>query len=125
MEINEITSIIIGHAINIHKELGPGLLESTYVTCLKYELNQSGLYVQEQLVLPLIYKEMKLEAGYRLDLLVENVVVVEVKAVEALNEVHTAQLLTHLKLSHAKIGLLINFNVAKLVFGIKRFIAKQ
>lgn len=125
MEINKITEIIIGRAIDVHKALGPGLLESTYQACLNYELIESGLYVRKELALPLIYKEIRLDVGYRLDLLVENKVVVEVKSVDTLNEVHAAQLLTYMKLSKARIGLLINFNVLKLTNGIKRLIAKD
>ena len=123
MHVNEITRIIIGKAIEVHKKLGAGLLESTYEECLSYELIKSGLHIQRQLGLPLIYDELHLEIGYRLDLLVEKNVVVEIKSVEALCDIHTAQVLTYLKLSGAKIGLLINFNVSKLVNGLKRFIA--
>jgi GxxExxY protein len=125
MELNKITERIIGCAIIVHKELGPGLLESAYVSCLHYELGKAGLHVQQQLPLPLIYKELRMDIGYRLDLLVENKVVVEIKSVEALNDIHTAQVLTYLKLSHASIGLIINFNVLKLTSGIKRLIAKN
>ena len=114
MELNKITEIIIGCAIEVHKQLGPGLLESTYEACLLYELEKSGLKVMRQLGLPLIYKDIRLEEGYRLDFLVEDYIVVEIKSVEALNDVHTAQVLTYLKLSRAKIGLIINFNVLKL-----------
>ena|SRR5436190_21266630 len=125
MELNKITELIIGCAIEIHIELGPGLLESAYLSCLHYELSKTGLHVQQQLPLPLIYKELRMDIGYRLDLLVESKVVVEIKSVEALNDVHTAQVLTYLKLSHASIGLLINFNVLKLTSGLKRLISKN
>jgi GxxExxY protein len=125
IDINIITGSIIGCAIEVHKQLGPGLLESTYEACLYYELINAGWSVQRQIGLPLIYKEISLEQGYRLDLLVENRVVVEIKMVEAINEVHTAQVLTYLKLSGAKIGLIINFNVLKLADGIKRLIARN
>jgi GxxExxY protein len=125
MELNKLTEIIIGCAIEVHKQLGPGLLESTYEACLFFELQKAGLNVIRQLGLPLIYKDIKLEEGYRLDFLVENLVVVEIKCVEALNEVHTAQVLTYLKLSGAKVGLLINFNVLKLTNGLKRLIARD
>lgn len=125
MEINKLTSIIIGCAIRVHKALGPGLLESTYSACLNYELINEGLNVQQELSLPLIYKEVQMDVGYRLDMLVEKRVVVEVKSVEALRDVHTAQVLTYLKLSNAQIGLLINFNESKLVTGIKRLIRKD
>jgi GxxExxY protein len=125
MELNKITEIIIGCAIEVHKQLGPGLLESTYEACLLYEQEKSRLRVVRQLGLPLIYKEIKLEEGYSLDFLVEDYIVVEIKSVETLNDVHTAQVLTYLKLSRAKIGLLINFNVLKLTNGIKRLIARD
>jgi GxxExxY protein len=125
MNINEITEKIIGCAIEVHRQLGPGLLESTYEACLLYELKNSGLQVKTQIGLPLIYKEIKLEVGYRMDFLVENCVIVEIKSVEALTDVHTAQVLTYLKLSNSKIGLLINFNVLRLKEGIKRLIAKD
>ena len=125
MEINKITEIIIGCAIEVHKKLGPGLLESTYEACLYYELVKAGLYVQQQVPMPLFYKEIHMEIGYRLDLLVENKVVVEIKSIETLNLVHIAQGLTYLKLSNAKIGLLINFNVLKLTSGVKRLIARN
>ena len=125
MELNKITELIIGCAIEVHKQLGPGLLESTYEACLFFELQKAGLNVKKQLGLPLIYKDIKLEEGYRRDFLVENKVVVELKCVEALNDVHTAQVLTYLKLSGAKAGLLINFNVLKLTNGIKRLIARD
>jgi GxxExxY protein len=125
MEINKITERIIGCAIEVHNKLGPGLLESTYVACLYYELVKTGLNVQQQVAMPLIYKEIHMEVGYRLDLLVENKVVVEVKSIEALNFVHIAQGLTYLKLSNTKVGLIINFNVLKLKDGIKRLISRN
>ncbi len=125
MEINEITEKIIGCAIEVHRNLGPGLLESTYEACLYYELKKVGLNVKTQLGLPLIYKEIRLEVGYRMDFLVEERVVLEIKSVEALNDIHTAQVLTYLKLSNCKIGLLINFNVLRLKDGIKRLIARD
>ena len=120
MKENDISGKIIGCAIEVHKALGPGLLESAYEECLYYELQAAGLKVEKQKPLPVIYKEVKLEAGYRIDLLVEDCVVVELKAVDALHDVHTAQVLTYLKLSGCKLGLLLNFNVTKLVNGIKR-----
>lgn len=125
MDINKITEKIIGCAIEVHKQLGPGLLESTYETCLCYEIGKTGLTVQEQVAMPLVYKEIHLEHGYRLDLIVENAVVVEVKMTEAIAAVHVAQTLTYLKLSGAKIGLIINFNVLKLTDGIKRLIPRS
>ena len=120
MEINQLTERILKSAFTVHTELGPGLLESAYEECLYYELKQDGLLVEKQKVLPLIYKEVKLDAGYRLDLLVEKRVVVEIKAIEAFADIHIAQVLTYLKLSCCKIGLLLNFNVASLKNGIKR-----
>lgn len=122
MENNLLTEQILKAAFKVHTELGPGLLESAYEECLYYELKQTGFLVDKQKALQLIYYEVKLDAGYRIDLLVENAVVVEVKAVEALNDVHTAQVLTYLKLSGCKVGLLLNFNVASLKNGIKRLI---
>lgn len=125
MEINKLTETIIGCAIKVHKKLGPGLLESTYTACLNYELQKAGLLVQKELAQPLIYEEIKLEIGYRLDMLVEKQVVVEIKPIEAFTDVHTAQVLTYLKLTDTRIGLLINFNVLKLTNGIKRLISRR
>ena len=122
MKENEITEKIIGCAIKVHSNLGPGLLESAYKECLFYELIKSGLVVEKEKPLPLIYKEIKMECGYRIDLLVENSVVIEIKSVDAINDIHVAQVLTYLKLSKCRIGLLINFNVVKLKDGIKRLI---
>lgn len=122
MEINQITEKIIGCAIEVHKQLGPGLLESAYEECLFYELMRTGLNVKKQLALPLVYKEIKLDAGYRIDLMVENQVIVEIKSVDALAEIHKAQLMTYMKLANIKVGLLINFNVARLKDGIVRWI---
>lgn len=119
---NEISSKIIGCAIEVHKQLGPGLLESAYQECLYYELKQMGFNVRKEKPMPVIYKEVVLDHGYRIDLLVEEKVVVEIKTVEALNEVHTAQVLTYLKLGNFKLGLLLNFNVTVLKKGIKRLI---
>ncbi len=122
MTENEISEKIIGCAIEVHKSLGPGLLESAYLDCLAYELELTGLFVERQKPLPLIYKEVKLDTGYRVDLLVERKVIIELKSVEAITDVHIAQVLTYLKLSDCKLGLLINFNVLKLVHGIKRLV---
>lgn len=122
MEINQLTKQILKCAFKVHTELWPGLLESAYEECLYFELKQTGLQVEKQKTLPLIYFDIKLYAGYRVDLLVENRVVIEIKAVEAFNDVHTAQVLTYLKLSKCKIGLLINFNVTSLKSGIKRLV---
>lgn len=120
--INEITGKIIGASFKIHTALGPGLLESSYKECLNYVLGKEGLFVEKEKPLPLVYEEVKLEIGYRLDLLVEKAVVVETKSVENLTDVHIAQVLTYLKLTGCKVGLLINFNVADLKKGIKRLI---
>ena len=113
---------VLDAAFRVHSELGPGLLESSYEECLFFELIESGLFVEKQKVLPLIYKTIKLEAGYRVDLLVENRVVVEVKSVDSLNDIHLAQVLTYLKLSGCRLGLLVNFNVLHLNSGIRRVI---
>ena len=119
---NEISEKVIGCAIEVHKSLGPGLLESAYLECLFYELQKSGLKVEKQKPLPLVYKEVKLDIGYRIDLVVEGKVIIELKSVEALNEIHIAQVLTYLKLSGCKLGLLMNFNVLRVVEGIKRLV---
>ena len=122
MELNAITGVIIDKAIKVHKQLGPGLLESVYKECLYYELMLAGLKVAKEKPLPVIYDEVKLEIGFRIDLLVEDKIVLELKAVEALNDVHMAQIITYLKLSDKQVGLLINFNVARLKEGIKRVV---
>jgi GxxExxY protein len=121
---DDITEQIIGCAIKIHKALGPGLLESAYEECLCYELNKVGLRVERQKALPLVYEEIKLECGYRVDVLVENKVVVEIKSVDCLTDVHLAQVLTYLKIGDRRVGLLMNFNVSKMLFGIKRVVNK-
>lgn len=120
MTENEISNKIIGAAIQVHTALGPGLLESAYQECLYYVLQKEGLKVEKEKPMPLIFEEVKLDCGYRIDLLVESKVVIEVKSVEALNDVHLAQVLTYLKLGNYKLGLLMNFNVALLKQGIKR-----
>lgn len=120
MQDNDLTELIIGCAIKVHKFLGPGLLESAYEECLSYELGKKGLDVKRQIPVPVVYEEIKLDCGYRLDLLVNNSVIVEIKAVEALSKIHLAQILSYLKLSNKKLGLIINFNVLKLVDGVKR-----
>jgi len=120
--INEITYKIIGAAYQVHKNLGPGLLENSYKECLFYELSKLNILVEKEKPIPLVYEEVKLEIGYRLDLWVNKEVIVEIKAVEQLNEVHLAQILTYLKLTKSKVGLLINFNVADLKKGIRRVI---
>ena len=121
MELNEITQKIIGCAIQVHKNLGPGLLESAYEECLSYELIKNGLVIKRQQPTPVIYKEIKLECGYRIDILVENSVVVELKVVDEFNPVHEAQILTYMKFSNKSLGLLINFNVTILRNGIRRY----
>ena len=121
-ELNKITEAIIGAAIEVHRALGPGLLESAYVACLAYELMQRGFKVIQQVPLPLEYKGVKLECGYRLDLLVNDAVIIEVKSVESLEPIHEAQLLSYLRLADCKVGLLINFNVKLLKHGIKRLV---
>lgn len=122
MTDDQISKIILDCAFKVHTKLGPGLLESTYRACLAYELRKAGLEVEEEKALPLIYDEIKLECGYRIDLLVNSRVIVELKTVEAFNEVHTAQVLTYLKLSGCHIGLLINFYTKSLKDGIKRLV---
>tara|TARA_R110001583_G_scaffold178822_2_gene335060 strand:- start:2340 stop:2711 length:372 start_codon:yes stop_codon:yes gene_type:complete len=122
MTENEISNIIIGKAIEVHRTLGPGLLESAYQECLYYELINKGLKVEKEKALPIVYKDIKLDHGYRIDLLIENKIVIELKTVEFLIDVHTAQILTYMKLGNFKLGLLLNFNVKLLKEGIKRFI---
>lgn len=119
---NEISEKIIGKAIEVHKSLGPGLLESAYRECLYYELRKEGLYVEKEKPMPIVYKEIKLDHGYRIDLLVNQKVVVELKTVEAFTDVHLAQVLTYLRFGNYKLGLLINFHVTALKNGIKRII---
>ena len=121
MEINSITNLIIGCAIEVHKHLGPGLLESAYEECMAFELEKAGLSFVRQKATPVVYKNIKLNCGYRIDLLVENSVIIELKTVDEFNPVHEAQVLTYLKFSEKPIGLLINFNVTVLKNGIRRF----
>jgi len=120
--LNRITESIIGAAIEVHRALGPGLLESAYEACLAFELVERGLKVEQQKPLPVVYREVRLDCGYRLDLFVEQAVIVEVKAVNRLAPIHQAQLLSYLKLSGCKVGLLINFNVKILKDGIRRVV---
>ena len=122
MTENEISHIILDAALKVHKALGPGLLENAYEECLAYELSQYGLFVEKQKLLPLVYESVKLDVGFRVDLFVENKVIVEIKSVEALTDVHLAQILTYLKLANCKLGLLINFNVTLLKNGIRRVV---
>ena len=120
--LNELTYQIIGAAYKVHSALGPGLLENAYKECLYYVLGKEGLFVEKEKPMPLVFEEVKLESGYRIDLLVNNKVVIEIKAVEAFTDVHIAQVLTYLKLSGCTIGILLNFNVADMKKGIKRII---
>jgi GxxExxY protein len=122
IEINKVTERIIGAAIAVHRILGPGLLESTYEACMVSELSES-LKVQQQKPLPVIYKNVRLDCGYRIDLLVEDLVIVELKAIECIKQIHHAQVLSYLKLSGLSVGLLINFNVSVLTNGIKRIVS--
>jgi GxxExxY protein len=119
---NEVSHAIITAAMRVHTELGPGLLESTYTACLQHQLHEGGVQSATQVGLPVVYHGVKLKVGYRMDLLVEELVVVEIKSVDAVSPVHQAQLLSYLKLSGKSIGLLINFNVVHLKDGIKRFV---
>lgn len=121
-DLNGLSNKVIGVAIKIHSSLGPGLLESVYKECLFYELNKIGCMVEKERPLPLMYESVKLDIGYRVDLLVEHKLIIEVKAVEVLADIHTAQVLTYLKLSKCRLGLLINFNVPLLKKGIRRLI---
>ena len=118
----ELTHTIIGCAMEVHKLLGPGLLESAYEECLAFELIKAGLHIERQKAVPVVYKEIKLECGYRIDILVENTVVMELKTVEAFNDVNVEQILTYMKFALKPVGLLINFNVALLKEGIKRYV---
>ena len=120
MDVNTLSGKVVDAAIQVHKALGPGLLESTYERCLQQELLLRGIKVERQVICPIEYRGLKLDEGYRLDLLVEDSIIVELKAVDALNEVHTAQLLTYLKLTGIELGLLINFNVSLLKDGLRR-----
>ena len=122
MDFEPVTKKIIGSAIEVHKHLGPGLLESAYEECLAYELTLNGLFVKRQKPVAVVYKEIKLDCGYRIDILVNDEVIIEIKSVDALHPVHEAQVLTYMKFAEKKIGLLINFNVAVLKDGLKRYV---
>ncbi|MCU0320763.1 MAG: GxxExxY protein [Chitinophagaceae bacterium] len=122
MTENELSKIVFDAGLKVHKSLGPGLLESAYEECLYFELVNLGLYVEKQKGLPLVYEKVNLDIGYRVDLLLEHKLIIEIKAVEALNDIHLAQVLTYLKLSNCKLGLLINFNTVLFKDGIKRVI---
>lgn len=117
---NELSRVVIGLAIEVHNALGPGLLESAYKECLFYKIAKAGLFVEKEKIMPLIFEEVRLECGYRIDILVERKLVLELKSVEALNDVHLAQTLTYMKLGNYKLGLLMNFNVTLLKDGLKR-----
>ena len=122
MTENEIARIIIGYAMEVHTALGPGLLESAYQECLYYKLRKEGFFVEKEKSIPIIFEDIRLECGYRMDLLVENKVVIELKSVSELSDILVAQTLTYLKLGNFKLGLLINFNVVLLKYGIKRVV---
>ena len=121
-EINKLSEQILKYAFKVHTDLGPGLLESSYKECLYYVLNKNGIYTEKEKALPLVYEEIKMDVGYRVDLIVDHRVIVEIKAVEAFAAIHTAQVLTYLKLSGCKLGLLLNFHTAHLKEGIKRLV---
>lgn len=120
--LNKITDLIIGSAIEVHKALGPGMLESAYQKCMVYELREMGLHIQSEVPVPVIYKEIELDYGYKIDLLVEDAVIVELKSVEHLTKVHEAQILTYMKFANKPVGLLINFNNLLLKNGVRRFV---
>lgn len=122
MSENELAKLVIGCGLKVHKALGPGLLENAYLECLVYELKKLGLKVEKQKAIPLIYNEVKLEVGYRADLVVEEKLIIELKAVESLTDVHLAQLLTYLRLADCKLGLLMNFNTLLFRDGVRRVI---
>lgn len=122
MTENEISKVVFDCALKVHQNLGPGLLESDYEECLYYELCKTGLKIEKQKPLPLVYEDVRLEVGYRIDIMIENKFIIEIKAVDALNDVHLAQILTYLKLSNCKLGLLINFNVTLIKNGIRRVV---
>ena len=122
MTENELSKVVFNCSLKVHQTLGPGLLESAYEECLYYELKKTGLKVEKQKALPLIYEEIELDIGYRLDIILEDKLIIEIKSVEALNNVHFAQLLTYLKLTNCKLGLLVNFNVVLIKNGIKRVV---
>jgi GxxExxY protein len=122
MELNNLTREIIGAAIEVHKQLGPGMLESAYEECLSYELTCRCLSVERQKPVPVVYKEVRLECGYRIDMLVNDTVVIELKSVDALAPVHVAQILTYMRFANKSVGLLMNFNVTVLKSGIRRYV---
>ena len=121
-ELNKLATEIIGLAIKVHTALGPGLLESSYKECLFYEIIKAGYFAEKEKALPLVYEEVRLDIGYRIDILVDNKLIIEIKSIESLADIHTAQVLTYLKLSGNRLGLLMNFNVKLLKNGIKRLV---
>ncbi len=121
-DINQLTQLILNYSFKVHSLLGPGLLESSYKECLFYELNRNGIYTEKEKAMPLYYEEIKMDIGYRVDLLVEHKVILEIKCATCFTDVHTAQLLTYLKLSNCKVGLLLNFKTVSLKHGIKRIV---
>ncbi len=125
MDIEKIFTQTLNSAFEVHKALGPGLLENTYKECLAYELKQRNLKVETEKPLPVVYKEIQLECGYRIDILVENKIIIELKAVEKLNDIHLAQIMSYMKLSDIKLGLLVNFNTHYLKNGIKKSCSKS
>jgi GxxExxY protein len=122
MSENDLAKIVFELGLKVHRKLGPGLLEHTYEECLFYEIKKAGLFAEKQKGLPLIYEEVKLDLGYRLDLFIEQKLIVEIKAVEAINDIHLSQLLTYLKITGCKLGLLINFNSVLFKSGVRRII---
>lgn len=122
MEYSKLADRVIGRAIEVHRLLGPGLLESTYEECLAYEFKTNGISFKRQVALPVLYKEIKLDCGYRVDILVENEIILEIKSVETLKEIHKAQILTYMKLAQIKHGFIVNFNVKYLKKGLKSFV---
>ena len=124
MTENEISNMVIGEAINIHNAIGPGLLEKVYAECLYYRLLKRGLVARKEIPIPVVFEEVKMDCGYRADLIVDNKVIIEVKSIEAIADVHIAQLVTYLRFCNCKLGLLINFNVTLLKNGIKRVVNK-
>ncbi len=121
-ETNNLSYKILGCAYNVHKALGPGLLESAYEACLCYELNNAGIHYERQKALPVVYGNTQLDCGYRIDILVENKIIIELKTVEQIQPIHTAQVMTYLKLSHIHLGLLLNFYNTNLQSGIRRYV---
>ena len=122
MTENELSKIVIGEAIKVHQQVGPGLLESAYETCLAFHLDRLGLKVERQKSIPLVYEDLKMECGFRCDLMINGILIIEIKAIDQFDDIHIAEVLTYLKLTNTKLGLLLNFNVLKLKDGIKRVV---